>query len=343
MKNNINIFLEEKLLYNVNMVKIIIEQNDSNQRLDRFLKKYLKNAPLSFVYKAIRKDIKVNGKRCSEEYMLVQGDELTVYISEAELLKLTAAKQSIKVRKQFGVIYEDENILIADKPFGLLTHGDEFEKKNTLANQVTAYLIANGDYNPRIERTFSPAPANRLDRNTTGIVLFGKNSKALKALNEMLRERKTIGKYYRTVVVGAMTQDIVLQDRIEKNNRENLVKVLPIDEDSGKVIRTAVRPVETGREFTLAEVQLVTGRTHQIRAHLAKAGYPLIGDRKYGNEQINRMVSRRFNLNTQLLHAYRIEFGECRGVFEYMSGKAFISPLSPEFERITGELVSNNI
>ncbi len=324
------------------MVKIIIEKNDGNQRLDRFLKKYLKNAPLSYIYKAIRKDIKVNGKRCPKEHMLEAGDELSVYISDDELSKLTQVKTYAKAKRQFGIIYEDENILIADKPFGLLTHGDEFEKKNTLANQVTAYLIANGDYSPRAEKTFSLAPANRLDRNTTGIVLFGKNSSALKALNEMIRERDAIGKYYRTVVAGTMREPLVLEDRIEKNHRENRVKVLPIEQDSGKVIKTAVRPVQTGGGFTLAEVHLVTGRTHQIRAHLAEAGYPLIGDRKYGDPKINSMVSRRFNLNTQLLHACRMEFGECKGVFEYLSGREFISSPSQEFMRITAELTGNH-
>ncbi len=324
------------------MVKIIIEKNDGNQRLDRFLKKYLKNAPLSYIYKAIRKDIKVNGKRCPKEHMLEEGDELSVYISDDELSKLTLVKTHARAKRQFGIVYEDENILIADKPFGLLTHGDEFEKKNTLANQVTAYLIANGDYSPRAEKTFSPAPANRLDRNTTGIVLFGKNSSALKALNEMIRERNAIGKYYRTVVAGTMREPLALEDRIEKNHRENRVKVLPIEQDSGKVIKTAVRPVQTGGGFTLAEVHLVTGRTHQIRAHLAEAGYPLIGDRKYGDPKINSMVSRRFNLNTQLLHACRMEFGECKGVFEYLSGREFISSPSQEFMRIAAELTGNH-
>ena len=139
-----------------------------------------------------------------------------------------------------------------------------------------------------------------------------------------------------------MREPLALEDRIEKNHRENRVKVLPIEQDSGKVIKTAVRPVQTGGGFTLAEVHLVTGRTHQIRAHLAEAGYPLIGDRKYGDPKINSMVSRRFNLNTQLLHACRMEFGECKGVFEYLSGREFISSPSQEFMRIAAELTGNH-
>ena len=152
------------------MVKIEIGKNEQNQRLDKFLRKYLANAPLSFIYKAIRKDVKVNGKRGKEDTLLQLGDEVTLYISETDMEKFRKERRGGRVKRQFSIAYEDENILAAVKPYGLLTHGDSREKKNHLANQVIDYLIEKGDYNPRIEKTFTPAPVNRLDRNTTGLV-----------------------------------------------------------------------------------------------------------------------------------------------------------------------------
>ena len=190
------------------MVKLIITENQGGQRLDRFLKKYFDRAPLSHIYKMIRKDVKVNGKRSAAEAMLNAGDELTLYISQEDAQALQKPLKQVKARKQFVIAYEDDNILAAEKPFGLLTHGDRTEKKNHLANQVMDYLIEKGEYNPRIDRTFSPAPANRLDRNTTGLVLFGKNAEALKELNRLIRERNCINKYYMTVLCGRLEEPL---------------------------------------------------------------------------------------------------------------------------------------
>ena len=158
------------------MIKITITENQGNQRLDRFLKKYFDRAPLSHIYKLIRKDVKVNGKRQKEDTMLAAGDELTIYLSEEDAKALQTVKKHVKAKRQFRIAYEDENILVCEKPFGLLTHGDHTEKKNHLANQVVDYLIQTGAYQPRLEKTFTPAPANRLDRNTTGLVIFGKHA-----------------------------------------------------------------------------------------------------------------------------------------------------------------------
>ena len=157
------------------MQKIKVTANDSKRRLDRFLRKYLERATLGSIYKIIRKDVKVNGQRKDNNYVLEEGDEITLYLSDERIAALSAPKKTAsrrKTKKTFTVIYEDDNILIANKPFGLLTHGDRNEKKNHLANQVKDYLIEKGEYNPRTEKVFSPAPANRLDRNTTGLVLF---------------------------------------------------------------------------------------------------------------------------------------------------------------------------
>ena len=319
------------------MVNIEIGKNEQKQRLDKFLRKYLGNASLSYIYKAIRKDVKVNGRRVKEDTMLELGDVITLYISDEELSALTRTRRSTRVKRQFKVAYEDDNIIVVEKPFGLLTHGDKTEKKNHLANQVVDYLIEKGDYNPRLERTFTPASVNRLDRNTTGLVLFGKTGEALQTLNRMIREKDKVNKYYMTIVKGRVKGELHLRDRMVKDERTNKVRVLSMDEE-GRDMETIVRPIETGRDFTLVEVELITGRTHQIRAHLAKAGHPVIGDVKYGDRKVNEMVRRRFNLNTQLLHAYKLTFRGCTGALEYLNDLEITADLPEDFANIRREL-----
>lgn len=330
------------------MIKLIINENQGGQRLDRFLKKYFDKAPLSHIYKMIRKDVKVNGKRMAAESMLSAGDELTLYISEENASALQKPPRQVKAKKQFVIAYEDENILAAEKPFGLLTHGDRTEKKNHLANQVMDYLIEKGEYNPRIDRTFSPAPANRLDRNTTGLVLFGKNAEALKELNRLIRERNCINKYYLTIVCGRLEKPLELCDRMTKDESLNMTSVIPLETEEGKVMETYAFPLEygrlDGRWFTLTEVKIVTGRTHQIRAHLASAGFPLLGDVKYGSPAVNRWASSKFGLNTQLLHAQRLEFADCGDspMLKYLNGKTIEAELPENFARIKKIIFGKN-
>ncbi len=191
--------------------------------MDKFLRKYLENAPLSFIYKAIRKDVKVNGKRGKEDTVLHFGDEILLYISDADMEKFQKRRRVNRTRRQFGIAYEDDNLLAAVKPLGLLTHGDSSEKKNHLANQVVDYLIDKEEFNPRLEKTFTPAPVNRLDRNTTGLVLFGKNAMSLQTLNQMVREKDKIRKMYLTVVGGRMEKPLHLMDRMVKNEEKNRI------------------------------------------------------------------------------------------------------------------------
>ncbi|MCQ4637124.1 RluA family pseudouridine synthase [Anaerovorax odorimutans] len=320
------------------MVKLTITKNESSQRLDRFLKKYLKNAPLSHIYKLIRKDVKVNGKRAGIDTVLEEGDELSLYVSQEKLDEYLKPKKMPAAKRQFGIAYEDENLIIVEKPFGLLTHGDAAEKKNTLANQVCGYLQQKGEYNPGRERTFVPSPVNRLDRNTTGLVLFGKTSDALQLLNKMIRERGRISKQYLTIVAGKLDKPLTLADRMEKDEARNLVKVLPEDAEEGKLMQTIARPLRTKGGFTLVEVELITGRTHQIRAHLSQAGFPIIGDVKYGNRRTNETVKKRFGLTTQLLHAEKLVFRKSEPPLAYLEGKVVRAQLPPSFERIKKEL-----
>lgn len=334
------------------MREIKISANDAGRRLDRFLRKYLQNASLGEIYKIIRKDVKVDGKRRDEAYMLQEDEILTLYLSDEVLNKFVGrqgrTQTRSKAKRQFGIVYEDASILIADKPFGLLTHGDSNEKKNHLANQVKDYLIGRNEYDPRSEKVFSPAPANRIDRNTTGLVLFGKTSAALKGLNRIIRE-DLVSKYYMTIVSGHLASERVLEGTLVKDAKSNKVTIDPRGADNELYIKTIVRPKEHlsisnghSRSFdaTLVEVELVTGRSHQIRAHLASIGHPIIGDSKYGGRstwELNQVLLRKFGLSTQLLHAYRLEFASDLSdipELEYLSGHSYTAKLPDRFTTI---------
>lgn len=323
------------------MIKVEIGKNEQNQRLDKFLRKYLENAPLSFIYKAIRKDVKINGKRGKEDTVLALGDEVTLYISDSDFEKFRKKQRTGRSLRQFSIAYEDENLLAAVKPLGLLTHGDSQEKKNHLANQVIDYLIERGSYSPRLEKTFTPAPVNRLDRNTTGLVLFGKNNLALQELNRMIRGKDNVHKFYLTIVCGDLKKPVCLRDRMLKDQEANRITVLPM-EGQGRDMETRAEPLAHGRRdgrvFTLVKVEIITGRTHQIRAQLAKAGYPLIGDAKYGSRGVNEYVKKTFGLTTQLLHAYELSFSGCDGHLAYLDNVVIRAELPDMFAGIKKQI-----
>ncbi len=307
--------------------------------MDRFLKKYLKNAPLSYLYKLIRKDLKVNGKRAKAETMLAEGDELSLYIEQEQLESYIRPKKRYAGKRQFKVAYEDEDVLIVEKPFGLLTHGDSKEKKNTLVNQVCGYLQEKGEYDPRNERIFMPSPVNRLDRNTTGLVIFGKNSAAVQILNRLIKDKDKVSKRYLTIVSGNVKEPLDLKAKMEKDAKKNRVRVLPSDAPEGKLMETKVYPQKSKGGFTLVEVELVTGRTHQIRAHLGQAGFPVIGDGKYGSLRINGQMKKRFGLTTQLLHAYKLDFSKEIPQLPGLAGREITAGIPEEFVRIKRELM----
>ena len=319
------------------MVEFVITENEAGQRLDRFLRKYMRKAPLSMIYKTIRKDLKVNGKRAHEDTLLQEGDRLTLYLPEQKLEEMTRVEPRKRVKRQFRIAYEDSNLLIVEKPAGLLTHGDSREKKNTLANQVCGYLQEKGEFLPAKEKSFVPSPVNRLDRNTTGLVIFGKNAEALRSMTRYIRERNCISKYYVTLVNGSLKESLVLQDRIARDYGRNVSQVT-MDADDGKSAETFVTPIAEKNGFSVVEVQLVTGRTHQIRVHLSHEGYPLVGDVKYGNRRANDMAKKRLGITTQLLHAYQLAFNGLEDGFAYMNGKTVKAELPREFQEALRKL-----
>ena len=298
------------------MYKLTIGENEAGQRLDRFLRKYLKRAPLSGIYLIIRKDLKVNGRRGKEDQMLNAGDELVFYIPEEEIADLAKATASGTAKRQFKVAYEDENVLIVNKPAGLLTHGDSNEKSNTLTNQVCGYLQQKGEYDPAKERTFRPSPVNRLDGNTSGLLIFGKSAEALRQFTAALRARGLVRKFYRTIVCGRLEEEMLIDESLVKDQVRNMVSVAGRGDKAeagregsagGKESVSRVIPVRPGDDFSVIEVELLTGRTHQIRVHMAHAGHPLAGDPKYGDPGINKEL-KKAGIRTQLLHACRLEF-----------------------------------
>lgn len=322
------------------MIEIIIGAEQEKQRIDRFMKKYLPKAPLSHIYKIIRTDIKLNGKRVKPEHILEAGDVLNLYLSEELVASYSETKRKplSKSKKQFTVIYEDENILLVNKPKGLLTHGDKTEKKNTLVNQVIGYLVEKGDYKFSRINTFTPAPVNRLDRNTSGLVIFGKNNLALQCLNKMIKDKESIGKYYIAIAKGILDGSKLLRSRMRKNEEDNKISLLDENEPDTKFMETIIRPLCVKNGFTLVEAQLVTGRTHQIRAHLASQKLYIIGDIKYGSPSGNAYAKQKYGLTTQFLHAYKIRFENCPDMFAYLNGREFSAPLSPDLEKIKTDM-----
>lgn len=315
------------------MREIIVDTNESNQRIDRFLKKYLSKASQGTIYKMIRKKrIKLNNKRANPEDIIVEGDSIQFYISDEVLDKFIQKKEEINSSIIPRIIYEDKNIIFINKPVGMLSHSANKEYGDNVVDSMISYLIKSGEYNPRLERTFTPSICNRLDRNTSGIVIGAKNYEALKDINNAIKSR-SIKKYYKCMVKGTLKEDILLEDYLLKNEDKNKVKVVKSDVDGAKKISTYIKVLKKSNEFSLLEIDLITGRTHQIRAHLSHIGHPIVGDVKYGDANINKNFREKYNLNSQFLHAYKIAMNGLI-YLDYLNGKEFVAELPPILEKI---------
>lgn len=322
--------------------EIIVKQNDAGQRLDKMLAKYLNLAPKSFFYKMLRKkNITVNKKKAEGSKILVVGDIIQLYLSDETIANFTKQKQIKRINSNLSIIYEDAHIICINKPVGMLSQKAKKEDISVV-EQLYSYLLSNGSFTEEDLRGFSPSICNRLDRNTSGILIAGKSLLGLQTMAEIVKSRE-IGKYYLCIVVGEVKETCVIRGYLTKDKEKNQVHIMLEDsvfiKDSIPVpIETQYRPLASNQKVSLLEVKLITGRSHQIRAHFASIGHPIVGDTKYGEKQINRFYQERYSIRSQLLHAYRLEMPMISGELAYLSGKQWIAPYPKQFaDFIEGE------
>ena len=306
------------------MKEMTIAKNDAGQRLDRFIGKAVPLLPESLLQKYIRlKRIKVNGKGAKRDYRLVQGDVIQLYMNDEFFEKPREENSYLKVSTpRLNIVYEDENILLVDKKPGVLCHSAGQWDYNTLIANIQAYAYQKGEWNPRGEHSFAPALCNRIDRNTGGIVIAAKNAEALRIMNEKIKDRE-IEKYYLCAVHGRPSPaEGMLSGYIFKDAKKNQVYVRHQPEPGAKLSQTKYRVLKSKNGLSLVECELLTGRTHQIRAQMADAGWPLLGDGKYGSERKNKQYG---ETGGQALYSYRLvfRFTTDAGELNYLNGKEF--------------------
>lgn len=316
-----------------------ITNKDCNQRIDKFLKRMLKDAPVSFLYKMFRqKDVKVNGKKATIDYILKEGDVVDIYLKEDLLNQFHKEALLRPVKADFPILYEDDNILVIDKPKGLLVHGDEGEKRITLQNMVLNYLKDKREWDPDSLTGFIPSPAHRLDRNTSGIVIFGKNLPALQELLTLFRERTQIEKRYTLLVRGTTSERGEINYPLIKDSNKKMIKVGTIQKGAKPALTRFHRIKSYTCGFSLVEAELLTGRTHQLRVHFAAIGHPIVGDSKYGDFKVNENFEKLYGLKNQFLHASYFKFDKIDGVLSYLSGKEFTSSLPEKEQKILSSI-----
>lgn len=302
---------------------LTVRKNDAGQRLDKFLSKAVKGLPMSLMYKFIRlKKIKVNRKRTDQKYILAEGDEIQLFIKDEFFDSPEQDTSALHtITPKLSVVYEDENIMLLNKRPGVLVHEDSDAGENTLIMHIKAYLCQRGEFDPDSEQSFAPALCNRIDRNTGGIVIAAKNAEALREMNEKIRNDE-VRKFYYCAVHGKMPKNAdTLHAYLRKDSVHNMVEVTDEKRPGSKEIITKYRVISERGDTSLLEVELVTGRTHQIRAHLSHIGHPLVGDGKYGVNRTDREKGYKF----QALYAYRLQFRfrDGEGVLGYLAGKEF--------------------
>ena len=314
------------------MQQLEIGTNEAGQRLDKYLKKLLPQAESSFIYKMLRKkNIVRNGSKAQGSVRVKEGDRITLYFSDETFARFSACGPfTAAPHPALDILYEDQDILMINKPAGMLSQ--KAAASDCSANeQIIQYLLDSGAVTQQTLKTFHPSVCNRLDRNTSGILIAGKTLHGLQMMSAQLKER-SVNKYYRCIVAGTVVQGQHLKGWLLKDTKENKVEIIPSGEagaqNNSQYIETEYQPVGQGDGCTMLEVHLITGRTHQIRAHLASIGHPVIGDPKYGDPEINSRYRRKAGITHQLLHAYRVRLAD---------GTQIIAPLPKYFTQVCSD------
>ncbi|MBR1810520.1 MAG: RluA family pseudouridine synthase [Clostridia bacterium] len=306
------------------MKTFTITANDAGQRLDKFIAKCVPALPKTLMYKYLRtKRIKRNGKKAEFSVKLAAGDVIDMYISDEFFGQIQEKKYDfLSAPKSLDIVYEDENIMILNKKAGVLCHPDNNEYVDTLVARVKRYLYEKGKYKPEQENSFVPSLANRIDRNTGGLVLAAKNAEALRVLNQKIKDRE-LTKLYMCIAIGEMpkTRDL-LTAYLRKDSDKNKVFITNKEAPDSRIIKTEYTVLDYRKGVSLLQINLLTGRTHQIRAHLAHIGHPLLGDGKYGRNEQNKKLG---GYKKQCLYSYsiRFDFTTDAGILSYLNGKSF--------------------
>ena len=321
------------------MNSIEVSKTDQGQRIDKYIRKYLNNAPLSFIYKLFRKkDIKVNGKKVDINYILKENDVIQIYIKDDVLETFNTPKVVEKEEINLDIIYEDENILIINKEANTLIHeGEENKKAKTLNNMILNYLLSKGEYST--SNLYTPSCVHRLDRNTTGLVIASKNLETSKLLLEAFKDKDNLEKHYIALVKGKTKKEETINKRLLKDEKKKFVKVDP----TGLEAITKYKLITNNDNYSLLKVNLLTGRTHQIRVHMSSINHPLINDEKYGDFRENKEFTDKFKYKYQFLHSYMMKFKEMPGHLNYLSNKTFIAPLKQTQKNILKKLFKEEI
>ena len=303
------------------MRQLTVNKNDAGQRLDKYLSKRFKTMPKSLMYKYLRtKYIKLNGKKVQPDVFLSKGDVLTFYIRD-EFFEEKKSYDFLKAGKELSIVYEDDNILLIDKKVGVICHQDNRYDSDCLIMRVLRYLYEKGEYDPEKDKSFTPALCNRIDRNTGGIVIAAKNAEALRVMNQKIRDNE-LHKYYLCVVKGVpKPEHAVLTAYHHKDEATNTVDIADQPKEGYKEIVTEYTVLIPSSDRSVCEILLHTGRTHQIRAHMAHIGHPLLGDEKYGDKRFNA----KYHTKRQALYSYKLEFAftSPAGCLENLDGKCF--------------------